>query len=329
MPLPPEIVPIFPSKIDSSILTSFDSCRHKVFREYILGLTPHAKSPDLIAGGAFARGMEVVRTELWVKKTNPEDALLTGAWAISDYWGENDTDPEKYGKPHIKSFINTVAALYSYFEEYPPGKDIIKPYIYADGKPAIEFSFAIEMDVLHPVSNDPLLFCGRCDLLGHYNNLFCVIDEKTTTSLGPSWPYQWLMRGQFMGYCFAAQHFGLDVSTALIRGVAFQVKEIKHMEVVETYGQWQIDRWWKEQNHKVQDMVDIWNASCHLPLEEMAEMWRHSYGDACSSYGGCVFRGDICTSKEPENWLSEYDVRRWDPLKKDPSIPLLVAGNEG
>ena len=327
MQLPEQIEPIFPSKIDSSILTSFDSCRHKVFREYILGLCGQAKSPDLVAGGAFAKGLEVTRTELWVNRLNLEEALLFGSWAISDYWGDFDPAPMKYGKPHIKNLTNTVEALYSYFIEYSPKNDPIKPYFYAGGKPAIEFTFAIEMNHLHPVTGNPILFCGRCDLIGYFNDFFCIIDEKTTTSLGASWPDKWTMRGQFLGYCFAAQDFGLDISTALIRGVAFQVKEIKHAQAVVTYGQWQIDRWWEEANAKVADMIEIWDRSCDLPLDKMAEVWRHSYGDACDSYGGCMFKNDLCTSHIPENWLSQYDVRRWDPLKKNPSIPLLVAGN--
>lgn len=328
MPLPPDYNnPIFPSKIDSSILSSFDSCRQKFFREYILGLSPQAQSPDLVAGGAFARGIEVTRLDLWVNNLSLEDSLLHGAWAISDEWGDFDPEPEKYGKPHVKSLVNTVSALYSYFEEYSPDTDHIKPYIYANGKPAVEFSFAIDMDVINPDTGEPFIFCGRCDLIGQHNSLRAVVDEKTTTSLGSKWPDKWTMRGQFLGYCFAAQNFGLDITTAIIRGIAFQVKSFQHGEAIVTFGQWQIDRWWQEANMKVQEMADLWVACKGLSVEEMSEVYRHSYADACDNYGGCVFKNDLCTSQHPENWISNYDVRRWDPLAKNPAIPLITAGN--
>ncbi|KKM77698.1 hypothetical protein LCGC14_1367500, partial [marine sediment metagenome] len=45
---------LFPSKIDSSILSTFDSCKQRGLREYILGLRVFGTSPDLHAGGAFA-----------------------------------------------------------------------------------------------------------------------------------------------------------------------------------------------------------------------------------------------------------------------------------
>jgi hypothetical protein len=333
--------PEFPSKIDSSMLTVFDSCKHKFYREYILGLTPYAVSPDLHAGGAMARGFEVMRLELYKNNAPVDTAILAGAWAISDFWGDYEP-PLKLGKPHIKSLINVVSAFHEYFEEWPPATDIIKPYFYANGEPAVEFSFAIEMvDLYHPITGDPLLFCGRCDMLGHFQNLFCLVDEKTTTSIGASWADSWSMRGQFLGYCKAAQAFGLPISTALIRGIAFQVKEFKFIQAVVEYPQWQIDRWWSEAHNKVAEMLTLWEASVSeggLTIDQegneifsdpaaMANVWGHSYGNACESYGGCVFRKDICTSKNPEDWMSEYDIRRWDPLKKNPAIPLLVHGN--
>ena len=181
-------------------------------------------------------------------------------------------------------------------------------------------------------------------MLAHFKDLFCIVDEKSTTSLGSSWTKSWSMRGQFLGYCFAAQNYGLPISTALIRGIAFQVKEIQHAQVIEQYPQWQIDRWWKCANRKVRRLVDTWIDACeelhiqsgsadtvmiteHDSFPEFAAQWEHSYGNACDSYGDCMFRDSLCTTQHPEDWLSEYDIRRWDPLAKDPCVPILQQGN--
>ena len=125
MPQPqttPVIQAIFPSQIDSTQLSCLDSCYQRYFREFILGLVPYGKSPDLHAGGALARGLEITRYSLWVDKESLEIALLRGSWAIIDFWGDYEP-PLKRGKPHVKSLINTVEALHSYFNEYPPDRD--------------------------------------------------------------------------------------------------------------------------------------------------------------------------------------------------------------
>ena len=107
--MPQEIVPTpeFPSKIDSSMLTCFDSCRHKFFREYILGLAPYAISPDLHAGGAMAHGFELARKAYYKEGKSAEESIFIGAVGISDFWGDYNPTPMKGDKEHIKSLVNT------------------------------------------------------------------------------------------------------------------------------------------------------------------------------------------------------------------------------
>jgi len=222
-PEPFVLEPIFPEKVDSTMHTTLDCCPQKFFDEFILGLSPKRKSIDLHAGGCFAHGMQVVREGVWGRQWDIKYALLQAYDSMMDYWGDYEHDPDLN-----KSFINTYCALYDYFEHYDIYTDPIQPYRFASsGAPAVEFSFAMPMDVLHPVTGAPLQFCGRLDLLGHYQDMLCMVDEKTTKSLGASWVYQWQMRGQFMGYCRAGQQYGLPVKTAIVRGIGMLKREFK------------------------------------------------------------------------------------------------------
>ena len=71
-------------------------------------------------------------------------------------------------------------AVEFYFEEYPLDGDSIKPYKFEDGRTGIEFTFGIPIPINHPDSGDPIVLAGRFDLLGYYNDLLAVVDEKTT-----------------------------------------------------------------------------------------------------------------------------------------------------
>ncbi len=182
----------FPQKIDSTMIATFDSCPQKFYREYCLGLSSTAISPDLHAGGCFAKGMEVARRAYYIDNRSPKVSVALATLAMLQYWGDF-IPPFTSGTFAQKDMVNTITALWYYFDEYPLDTDHIKPYSSADGKPAIEFTFALPIDVAHPETGDPLIYAGRCDMLGYYKKMGAVIDEKTTKQLGDAWIKQWRM----------------------------------------------------------------------------------------------------------------------------------------
>ncbi|KKL24790.1 hypothetical protein LCGC14_2411830, partial [marine sediment metagenome] len=167
------------------------------------------------------------------------------------------------------------------------------------------------------------------DMLGTYNSFGVIVDEKTATSLGASWAKAFAMRGQFMGYVFAAQQYGYDVSTALIRGIGILKTQYNHVQVIESYAQWQLDRWWVEVHEKLSRMVSMFGM-----MQEHAKspthahrFWPYSYGDGCSSYSGCTFL-HLCTVEDPPQWYGDYAKRVWNPLAKDPTAESPVPKTE-
>ena len=310
----------FPEYLDSSMLSTADSCKQKFFNEYILCITSHGRSPDLHAGGAFAMALELIRKLFYEKNVPLQQCYQRVFPHFVRYWG--DFEPPL---GHQKDFINTWMAVEEYFLTYPPDTDTIQPYKDATGKHAIEYNFSIPMNVLHPETRQPMLFVGRFDLLAYYLDTLVIVDEKTTKSLGSQWANQWDLRGQFLGYTFAVQHHGLPCVGALIRGIAIQKTQYKHAQVLAIYPQWQVERWWREANRKAQELINMWMKfkDC-TDTRKAVDTFTHSYGEACTAYGRCPYAESICTVEEPWNWYDTFERRVWNPLDKDPTHEALL-----
>lgn len=292
----------FPSVLDSSILLT-SACPTKFFYKHCYHLAPMQKSIHLHAGGAFAHAVQIVRERFYRDEVDIDRALLDGMREFIKYWGDYDAPVGSY-----KDFVNTLAAVFDYFMTYNPATDHIQPFRKSDGTPAVEFTFSLPLPILHPDTGEPLIYAGRCDMVGEMRqqaNLLTIVDEKTTYSFTADWSRVFAMRGQFMGYTWAAQQYGMPVNLCVVRGIGIQQKSIKHLEAIFSYPQWQIDRWYMEMLQKVQYLVTCWKLK-EFPM---------NYGDICGSYGGCELL-DLCTSENPENWFDTFSRFEWNPLNK-------------
>lgn len=298
----PEINPSLPQVIDSTIRGDYVSCHTKGYWSFQRQLGPLDPSTDLIAGGAFAKGLEVTRKAYYGEGLAIRAALERGmSAAIVEYGRHEPPDHKKQ-----KSCERVVFALADYFEHYPPGTDQIQPHK-VNGDPCVEFTFSIPLPILHPETGNPFLYAGRFDMLGVRNGQLVVVDEKTTSQLGPTWPSKWNLRGQFTGYIWACQQFGYPVLGAIVRGVSFLSKGYGHSEAPQFRAQWMIDQWYDQLLHDIERMVQAWKTG----------WYDQDFGDTCAEYGGCPFQM-FCTSSNPENWISKFAKREWDPLKKIP-----------
>lgn len=273
------------------------------------GLAPSTVSIHLHFGGCFAKGCEEFRLAYYgADKPNDYDhALAVGAEAILREWGEYENDDTGN-----KTLENCLLALDAYFTKFHPATDHIQPFRRANGEPAVEFTFALPVDeVLHPITGEPLLYCGRFDLLGVFNGQLFVVDEKTTSRLGASWINQWSMRGQFLGYVWAAQQFDLPVAGAIARGTSILKHDFGFAESINPFPQWKIDRWRQQLAIDLQQAVDSWNRG----------VWSQNFGDTCGQYSGCSFKR-LCETPDPQRWVNTYYVERfWNPLAADPTAP--------
>lgn len=299
-----DITNTFPEVIDSTMMAEFRGCPQAFFRRYVQGLDHPTPSIHLHAGGVMAKGLETVRNAFYRDGLSLDESLCRGIAVMVETWGDPSLVPEH----KQKNLARCIWALTDYFTHFHPEKDSIQPFISpATGAPAVEFSFAVPLPLNHPVTGEPLIYAGKFDMLGIFNNALWVVDEKTTTQLGPSWMHGWDMRPQFTGYCWGARQFGYPVVGAIVRGIGMLSKETTFAEPVTYRPEWRIERWYHNLIQDLKYMLQCWD-NMSFQLNE---------GEHCTSYGGCMFE-TLCNTLDPAPYLhSQYKIRRWHPLKGD------------
>jgi hypothetical protein len=295
--------PLFPISFDSTILSSYRSCPHKAFRQYVEHWKPKGTSVHLVAGGAFAKGVEVTRLAFFESGESAEAALALGLTACMKAYGDFPCPAES-----PKSLARILGALEFYFSTYPLGKDGLTPLAFPSGRKAIEFSFALPLpDLLHPVTGDPILYTGRTDLIAEFCGGNYIVDEKTTSSLGQSWAKQWEMRGQFSGYAWAAEQLGIKTAGTIVRGVSILKTKYDTLSIPTSRSPFEISRWLDQTTRDIRRMISLWEEG----------YWDQSLDGGCTEYGGCSFV-PVCKSPSPDSWLPVSHVKRvWDPLARE------------
>lgn len=290
--------PSFPAVVDSTLIGAFRSCPQKAFRTYLQHWKPAINSVHLVAGGAFAAGLETTRRAFYIDGRPSEEAIGAG---LSRLWTHYADFAAPEDSP--KGPLRMAGALEYYFSQYPLGADGATPHIFGD-RHGIEFSFLEPLDILHPETGDPLLYSGRADMVSSaFGGLF-LYDEKTTSRLGDSWLKQWEHRSQFTGYCWGLRRFGFHPTGVVVRGVSILKDSYGTAQAITYRADWEVDRWLAQLHRDLARMIQCWEEG----------IWDYNLDHACAEFGGCSLQR-ICKSPDPETWLKMYfHRRRWDPV---------------
>lgn len=316
------IIPRFPQVIDSSMLSAFRACPYKAYLNYFEHWHPKFPSVHLVAGGAFAKGIEVARKCFYEQGQNQEDSKAEGLMALINDYGLFECPADS-----PKSLERVTGALEYYLSVYPLGADGAEPITMANGRRGIEFSFAEALDLRHPTSGDPILYSGRADMIAEFAGGTFNFDEKTTTQLGAKWAQQWDLRSQFTSYCWAGRRVGMEMQGTIVRGVSILKNKYDTAQAITYRSEWELDRWEKLMYRQVNRMLDSWEESCYHIEDSCFDQdldgactragnpWDRSTDSSCNDYGGCQFRA-VCKAKNPYDVLeTDFSRRVWDPLK--------------
>jgi len=293
--------PPFPSVIDSTLLATIRDCQIKAKWMYLDHWKPARESVHLVAGKAFASGLEAARNAHYRDGKPPQEAIGMGITTLVREYGHFETPPDS-----PKGVWRMAGALEYYFEAFPLGADRATPHFFGD-RHGVEFSFAIPLPVRHPVSGDPLIFCGRADMVADSFGGLMIYDEKTTSQLGPLWGNQWEMRSQFTAYSAALLQHGINPTGIVVRGIAIRKEGYDNKQHITYRADWERERWLRQTCKDLE----------RFKQSRLADDYDYNLDHACQSYSGCVFTRP-CKSKEPEPWLEAEFVRRiWDPLHRE------------
>lgn len=260
------------------------------------------KSIHLVAGGAFAKGLEVARLA-YMNGEDPERCLELGTNALIEEYGDAEC-PET----ESKTLDRMVGALEYYFSEYPLADDPARIAVIA-GVPAVEWRFALPLPFTNPDTGQPLLYAGRTDMICEFAGGLYAEDDKTTKALGAKWANQWELRSQFVGYAWAARELGLRLQGTLVRGVSILKTKYETAQAIINQPDWKIDEWVEHRNALIGNAIAAYTEH---------KYWEPALDDTCNEYGGCTFK-PIC-SVAPErriNWLNtSYEESTWNPLSR-------------
>jgi len=163
------------------------------------------------------------------------------------------------------------------------------------------------LPVTHPETGDPMIYCGRSDMVASFAGSVYPFDDKTTSSLGPTWAKQWEMRSQFTGYVWAAQRAGYPASGVIVRGVSILKTKYDTQQAITNRAPFELERWLAQTVRDVERMKAAWASN----------IWDFNLDHACAEYGGCQFVS-VCKSPNPEEWLPLYfEPKVWDPLARE------------
>lgn len=299
----------FPAVIDNTMRKEFVKCEKINHWKFERGLNAEIGNEHLIAGGAFAKGMEVMRRAYFQLGNSEQIATVVGIQALYEQYGNFVPPASSY-----KTVDRMAGALTFYAGRVPMSQDEFKPIEFRDGKLGIEMSFNYEIPVAHPVTGLPLTYCGRFDMLGlDKAGRAWVIDEKTTGRMGDAWAHQWDLDSQMTGYVWGAQkllhenNIDIEVVGAVINGISILKYDYDHMRCPTFRQPWEVERWYKQMLRDVTRWTEAYK------LQDHNQVLDH----ACALYNNPCQYAKLCKSANPERIEGTYTVKFWNPLDRD------------
>lgn len=304
--------PAFPEAIDNTMRKLLVKCEMAAHYRFEMGLQPIGENRvDLVAGKAFAKGVETARMAYYRDGLAQEAAINAGVQAVFHSYG-GYIPPDKSNKTAARM----AGALGFYFNDHPLPTEELKPFRFPNGKWSVELSFAHDIGIGHPDTGANLKYCGNFDMLAlDGQGQAWVVDEKTTSQMGDKWDNQWPLDSQMTGYCWGARKLldevgmkSTPIAGVIINGVAIRLRDYETRRLTLYRQDWEIERWYKQM---IRD-VNSWKEAYLLGQHDQA------LDHACAYYlNPCEF-SPLCRSRNPERQIEgSYIVKFWNPLKRD------------
>lgn len=294
---------------DSTTISAYEKCPRYYQLTYYEGWRPNFPSVHLVFGGHYATALEKYFKHVADGMTEEEALRAVVRQALIDTW-EYEYDEEgnpipDSGQPWDSmddkksrdTLIRSIVWYFSHFED-DPAPTIILP----DGKPAVEYSFAL------PVDND-VVFCGHIDRLVDYQGTY-VMDQKTSgATITPRYFQQYTPDIQMSMYTWA----GKIIFDTPVKGVIIDAAQI-------AVGFTRFERGFVP---RTQPVLEEWYDNTMATIEDAKKATVNQEfrmnRQSCGNYGGCVYR-NICgriPQHRPNLLAADFHKdKRWDPLER-------------
>lgn len=260
---------------NSSSISVAETCLRKYKYQIIDGWQSKGSSVHLLFGGAYAKALETYFKLVMGEMVTREEAIRTIVRnALIDTWDRERAAPMEFIH-NAKTRENLIRSIVWYFEQF--AEDTMPTIRLSDGRPAVEHSFAFEVD-------NGIVFAGHLDRLVQYGDHVYVQDQKTTGhTLTPRFFDQFSPNTQMSMYTFA----GRTIFGGPVRGVVIDAAQI-------AVGFTQFSRGFTS---RTESELNEWYDDAMYWIETARHATREQHfpknSASCGNYGGCAFR-HIC-----------------------------------
>lgn len=285
---------------DSVSLGALMKCPRYYEYTIVRGWQPKRKSVHL----DFGIWMHSARERYYHAKTqgaSHDDALdVALQYALEATWNETLNRPWASDDPN-KNRLTLIRTLVWYLDEWKD--DPLETVVLANGKPAVELSFAYET-TYKSAQGEAFLLCGHIDRLARMNGVLYLSDLKTTKStLDTRYAQQFTPDNQLSLYTYSAQVvYSEPVHDLILDAVQVAVTFSRFQRFPIPRPRATLDEWYEG--------LGVWLAQAQLYAAR--GVWPQN-AKACFL---CEFR-TICAHPPAtrEMWLrSDFVQRVWDPL---------------
>lgn len=291
---------------DSTSLGLLKTCPWKYYLTMVEGWESKRRATPLTFGIWFHEAAETYH-KLRAENVSHDEAVELVVHDALIKSGERNEEGEFIhweSDDNRRTRFTLIRAVTWYLDNYKD--DAISTVIRENGKPAVELSFRIPLDMLSPDGTEYLL-CGHLDRVGTLDGRKYVTDYKTSGSTLSSRFFDNFSPGNQMSlYTFAGNViFGEPIAGVIVDGIQCAVGFARYSRGFAPRTQNQIEEWLEDTLMWIK-LAEVYAKSQHWPMNDTA----------CSMYGGCAFRG-VCSKDASvrENYLKgDFTKRVWDPL---------------
>lgn len=301
----------FPLRWDSGKIQTLKRCAYQgelKLLYHLRQLEETEASTDLVAGGAFAAGVEAAKKAFYASPDILDKYIYMDKAidAASEAYGEHLSDY------NYKTLEHVIKALQVYFDTWALRNDTAKPLKLADGNLAIEWKVEIPLDIMHPDYDIPLIFVGKFDSVVNFFGSNWAMDEKTSNRrLNMNAVERSRSRGQFIGYKWLLSQVGIDIAGVLKRHVVINSKPSAEQHPLEIESA----------------SVDRWLESLYLTLKDFIAVYKgerksaRTFGEGCEVYNRSCTYHDLCVSSQTNFFMSQFTQAKYVP-EEGQYIPL-------
>lgn len=291
---------------DSTSLGLLKSCPRKYQYKMIENWQVRGEMHHLAFGILYHSALEEYDHARAVGATHDEATVESVRVALTqgrDFVGTSN--PEVGTKGNNKDKFALIRAIVWYLEHFRD--DPASTVILANGKPAVELSFKMELP-FETESGEPYLLTGHIDRLVEMGGQIYVLDRKTTGSTLSGYYYkQFNPHNQMTLYQFASK-IVLPKAAAgvIIDACQLAVNFARFHRGMVMKSQGILDEW-IDDLERLLKIAEGYAKENHWPMNDTA----------CGNYGGCEFQGVCSADPSVRNMLlkSEFDKKVWNPLE--------------